>query len=206
VIGLQWGDVDFHGGFIEVRRGVVLRQETSTKSHKIRRVDMSQYLQATLMKLKELRQLEAMAEGRELAPWVFLAKGGQRWDDRHLRRVWVKCLEAAGLRHVRFHDLRNTYASELAEQGAPPKYVQSQLGHSSIQVTMDIYSHLFEKRNCEWVNKLDETTEEKDRNTWEREKFATPSQPNLVREEHRTHKLLKNMVAVEGLEPPARGL
>ena len=141
-----------------------------------------------------------------MAPWVFLAKGGQRWDERHLRRVWVKCLEAAGLRHVRFHDLRHTYASELAEQGAPPKYVQSQLGHSSIQVTINIYSHLFEKRNCEWVNKLDETTEEKDRNTWEREKFATPSQPNLVREEHRTHKLLKNMVAVEGLEPPARGL
>ena len=38
-----------------VRRGVVLRQETSTKSHKIRRVDMSQYLQTTLMRLKELR-------------------------------------------------------------------------------------------------------------------------------------------------------
>jgi len=109
LIGLQWGDVDFHGGFIEVRRGVVLRQETTPKSHKIRRVDMSQQLQATLKKIKELHQLEAMAEGKELVPWVFLAKGGQRWDDRHLRRVWVKCLDTAGLRQVRFHDLRHTY-------------------------------------------------------------------------------------------------
>ncbi len=162
VVGLQWGDVDFHGGFIEVRRGVVLRQETTPKSHKIRRVDMSQQLQATLKNLKELRQIEAMAEGRELAPWVFLAKGGQRWDDRHLRRVWTRCLDSAELRQVRFHDLRHTYASELAEQGAPPKYVQSQLGHSSIQVTMDIYSHLLEKRNREWVNKLDETIAERE--------------------------------------------
>ena len=132
--------------------------------------------------------------------------GGKSWDDRHLRRVWVKCLDSAELRQVRFHNLRHTYASELAEQGALPKYVQSQLGHSSIQVTMDIYSHLFEKRNCEWVNKLDETTEEKDRNIWERGKSATPAQPNLVRGEHQTDKPLKYMVAVEGLEPPARGL
>jgi integrase len=182
------------------------RTETTTKSHKIRRVDMSHQLQATLKSVKELRQLEAMAEGRELAPWVFLAKGGQRWDDRHLRRVWVKCLEAAGLRHVRFHDLRHTYASELAEQGAPPKYVQSQLGHSSIQVTMDIYSHLFEKRNCEWVNKLDETTEEMNGYSCGGGESATQAQPGLVRGEHQTDKPLKYMVAVEGLEPPARGL
>ena len=87
LIGLQWGDIDFHGGFIEVRRGVVLRQETTTKSHKIRRVDMSQHLQDKLHELKEVRQLEAMSEGREMVPWVFVSPGGGRWDDRHLRRV-----------------------------------------------------------------------------------------------------------------------
>jgi len=159
LIGLQGGDVDFHGGFIEVRRGIVLGKETTTKSHMIRRVDMSQHLQDTLKQLKEVRLLEAMAAGNELTPWVFLSKGGKRWDERHLRRVWVKCLEAAELRHIRFHDLRHTYASELAAQGAPIKYVQSQLGHSSIQVTMDIYAHFFEKRSSGWVNKLDEQGE-----------------------------------------------
>jgi len=174
LIGLQWGDVDFHGGFCEVRRGVVLGQETTPKSHKIRRVDMSHQLQATLKSVKELRQLEAMAEGRELAPWVFLDKRGNRWKERHLRRVWVKCWEAAELRHVRFHDLRHTYASELAEQGAPPKYVQLQLGHSSIQVTMDIYSHFFEKRNLGWVNKLDEHGEKPQGS---QEQSATQAQP-----------------------------
>ena len=91
--------------------------------------------------------------------------------------IRVKCLDAAGLRQVRFHDLRHTYASELAEEGAPPKYVQLQLGHSSIQVTMDIYSHLFEKRNHEWVNKLDENTEEEERKTGNGEKSATQAQP-----------------------------
>ncbi len=174
LIGLQWGDLDFHGGFCEVRRGVVLGQETTPKSHKIRRVDLSQQLQATLKSVKELRQLEAMAEGRELAPWVFLDKRGNRWKERHLRRVWVRCLDTAGLRQVRFHDLRHTYASELAEQGAPPKYVQLQLGHSSIQVTMDIYSHFFEKRSRGWVNKLDEHGE---KSQGSQEQSATQAQP-----------------------------
>lgn len=105
LIGLQWGDIDFHGGFIEVRRGVVLRQETTTKSHKIRRVDMSQQLQDVLHRMKEVRQLEAMSEGREMIPWVFLSSGGGRWDDRHLRRVWQRCLTKAEMRQVRFHDL-----------------------------------------------------------------------------------------------------
>jgi hypothetical protein len=65
---------------------------------------MSQQLQGTLKLLKEVRQMEVMAEGRELTPSVFLAKGASRWDDRHLRRVWTKYLDAAGLRHIRFHE------------------------------------------------------------------------------------------------------
>ena len=72
----------------------------------------------------------------------------------------MKCLDWEELRQIRFHICRHIYASELSGQGGPPKYVQSQLCHSSIQMTMDIYSHLFEKRNREWVNTLDETTEE----------------------------------------------
>ena len=81
---------------------------------------------------------------------------GKRWDNRNLRRSWARCLDASGIRQVRFHDLRHTFASALAQQGAPPKYVQSQLGHSSLQVTMDVYSPLFEKRDRGWVNRLDE--------------------------------------------------
>jgi len=202
LVGLQFSDIDFHGEFIEVRRGVVLRQETTTKTHKIRRVDMSQQLHDTLRKLKEVRELEAMANGQELIPWVFLSPSGKRWDDRHLRRAWSRCLNASGLRQIRFHDLRHTYASELAEQGAPPKYVQSQLGHSSIQMTMDVYSHFFEKRNREWVNRLDDSTEI----SREARESATQAQPEPKGSECRTHKLLKKLVAVEGFEPPARGL
>lgn len=156
VIGLQWSDVDFHGGFIEVRRGIVRREVTTTKNHKIRRVHLSPQLQAELQRMKEIRQLEAMDEGQEMAPWVFLSPGKRRWDDRNLRRAWYRVLRAAGIRKVRFHDLRHTFASLLIEQGAHPKYIQDLMGHSGIQVTMDVYGHLFPNGNREWVGKLDE--------------------------------------------------
>ena len=111
LISLQWGDVDFNGDLIEVRRAVVPGEETTTKSHKIRRVDMSRQLQAALKRLKELHQLEAMSEGKPVQPWVFLSPEGRRWDERNLRRGWDRCLEAAGIREVRFHDLRHTFVS-----------------------------------------------------------------------------------------------
>ena len=156
LIGLQWGDIDFHGGFIEVRRAVVMGRETTTKSHKIRRVDMSRQLMEELKRRKEIRQLEAM-NGKELLPWVFLSPGGVRLDERNLRRAWYRCLEQGGIRTVRFHDLRHTFVSLLIQKGAHPKYIQEQAGHSSIQVIMDTYGHLFPNPNREWVNKLDET-------------------------------------------------
>jgi integrase len=56
-----------------------------------------------------------------------------------------------------FHDLRHTYASLMAEAGASPKYVQEQLRHASIQVTMHISSHLFPSGNCKWVKRLEDT-------------------------------------------------
>jgi integrase len=156
LIGLQWSDVDFRGGFIEVRRAVAMRRLSSTKSHKIRRVDMTPQLTYALKRLKEAQELEAGMTGHATPEWVFVTPSKTRWDDSNLRMVFYRLLERAGMRRVRFHDLRHTYASLMAEAGAPPKYVQEQLGHSSIQITMDIYSHLFPSGNREWVKRLDD--------------------------------------------------
>ncbi len=116
----------------------------------------------------------------------------------HLRARWYWLLGATGSRQVRFHDLRHTYASLLCGEGTPPKYVQEQLGHSSIQVTMDIYSHLFPNGNREWVKRLDDPLGE----------GKSAPQPHLgsTAEEQGSHKTLELLVAVGGFEPSARGL
>jgi hypothetical protein len=64
-------------------------------------------------------------------------------------------LRRAGLRHIRFHDLRHTYTSLLIAQGAHPKYIQAQLGHASIQTTLDRYGHLMPEIHQAEARKLD---------------------------------------------------
>ena len=159
LIGLQWGDVDFHGRFIEVRRAIVRGQATTTKTRKIRRVDVTPQLTDRLKQLKETRLLEAAMSGKPSPDWVFLSPLGCRWDERNLRRAFYKVLEAAKLRRVRFHDLRHTYASLLIQTTAPAKYIQEQLGHASIQVTMDVYGHLYGGEYRHFVSRLDDGKE-----------------------------------------------
>lgn len=59
------------------------------------------------------------------------------------------------MRRIRFHDIRHTFASLLLQQGESLTYVKEQMGHSSIQVTVDIYGHPVPGGNRAAVDKLD---------------------------------------------------
>jgi site-specific recombinase XerC len=70
--------------------------------------------------------------------------GGLLRNSNFRRRVWRPTVQGLGLpSDLRIHDLRHTCAALLIAQGAHPKAIQAQLGHSSIQVTLDLYGHLF---------------------------------------------------------------
>ncbi len=60
---------------------------------------------------------------------------------------------------VRFHDLRHTYAALMVAAGAHPKYLQAQMGHSSIRVSLDLYGHLFPDANRSVLAELDRLVE-----------------------------------------------
>jgi integrase len=160
LLGLQWGDIDFHGRFIEVRRNLVAGRVTSPKNGKTRRVDMSKQLTLALKALLTARKAEALRRGWGQVPdWVFCNEEGGPLDGDNLRhRVFYKLLAKVGLRRIRFHDLRHTYASLLIAQGESLPYIRDQLGHSSIQVTVDTYGHLIPGANRQAVDKLDDAT------------------------------------------------
>jgi integrase len=83
-----------------------------------------------------------------------------------LPTIWhiiISILAKAGLRKIRFHDLRHTFGSLLIQDGASLAYVKEQMGHSSIQVTVDVYGHLIPGANIDWIDRLDSTTETDDR-------------------------------------------
>lgn len=157
LLALQWGDLDFHGRFIAVQRNYARRRICTPKSGESRRVDMSRELEQALKDLHVERQLEAAANGwTEVPPWVFCHENGGLLDPDTLRkRVFHSLLKASGLRRIRFHDLRHTFASLLLQQGESPVYVKEQMGHSSIQVTVDLYGHLIPGGNKQAVDRLD---------------------------------------------------
>jgi integrase-like protein len=72
-----------------------------------------------------------------------------------LRLVFYRLTKAAGLRKIRFHDLRHTFASLLLQQGENVFYVKEQLGHASVQITIDCYGHLAPGSNRKAVDRLD---------------------------------------------------
>ena len=76
-------------------------------------------------------------------------------EQNYIRRVFKRQLTRAGLREIRLHDIRHTFANLLLSDGASPVYVKEQLGHNSIQMTVDIYGHLIPSSNREMVNRLD---------------------------------------------------
>jgi integrase len=74
---------------------------------------------------------------------VFATPTGTPIDGRELIRKWFRpLLKTAGLPPIRIHDLRHSYASIALARGVHPKVVQEALGHSTIAVTLDLYSHV----------------------------------------------------------------
>jgi integrase len=109
----------------------------------------------TLRDVLWTHKLDAPASELDL---VFCNEAGGLLDQANLRnRVFEPALVRAGLRRIRIHDLRHTFASLLIHQGENLKYVQSQLGHASIQTTVDRYGHLMPDAYLGASERLDAT-------------------------------------------------
>jgi integrase len=70
-------------------------------------------------------------------------------------KVWERLVKKYEMPYITFHDLRHTHASMLLQQKVHPKVVSERLGHSSISITMDTYSHLMPNIQAESIEGLD---------------------------------------------------
>ena len=86
--------------------------------------------------------------------YVFTSSVGTPLEQKRVDRIFNDVTAAAGLRQIRFHDLRHSAASILIAQGVHPKAIQELLRHSSIQLTMDTYGHLFDQVRRETADKM----------------------------------------------------
>jgi integrase len=193
VVAFKWGDIQFgendedKNRYILVQRNYAEGRFTTPKSRKARRVDLSKELRRTLLELRDKRLLEAFLKGQgSIADdLVFPSKAGTVLDPANLVHYhFLPAIEKAGLRRIRFHDLRHTFGSLLIQQGASLTYVKEQMGHSSIQVTVDTYGHLIPGADIAWVDKLDSATSA--------QLSATQAQPVGRRNEEESPEVLEN--------------
>ena len=157
LFGLRWKDVDLRGRALAVQRAIVdvnghveIAQPKTAKGR--RRVDLPelavQALRGHRLRLRATPHPEA---------WIFSdGRGGPLRKNNFLRRSWWPLRERAGLGGVRFHDLRHTAASLLLSAGVHPKVVQERLGHSTVALTLDVYSHVLGSLQRDAADKLDE--------------------------------------------------
>jgi integrase len=105
-----------------------------------------------------LKEQEARQEEKGFADCVYAftdTKGNPIRVQNMVRRSFKPILKKAGLPDIRFHDLRHTHATLLLQQGVNPKLVQERLGHATISLTLDTYSHVLPNMQKQVVKELD---------------------------------------------------
>lgn len=162
IAGLQWKNVDLQNNKIYVRKSAyrakkegIQYKKPKTKSS-IRAINISRQSTKLLKKLRkyQLKQTESINFKDNL---VFPMPNGERTDPDYITKCFKSAIKNSQFdnKHT-FHDLRHTHASILLKKGVTMKALQERLGHSSIQVTIDIYSHLVPTIQKKAAEKIDE--------------------------------------------------
>ena len=150
LLALRWQDIDFILSQIYVSRSLhqlrdgsfVFRQPKTAKGRRTVALPPSAILVLNGHRTKQ--ELERAMLGIPLTDddLVFSTLEGKPLRPNTVTRAWTTLAARAGLKVIRLHDARHTHASLMLKQGIHPKIVQERLGHSSIAITLDTYSHV----------------------------------------------------------------
>jgi len=160
VVALRWRNVDLERGQISVvasaeqtEQGV---REKEPKNGKGRTIVLSA-TEVEELRTHRARQAEGLlALGVRLADdhHVVTRADGQPLQPRSLTHAFVKFVRQHGFQ-IRLHDLRHSHATHMLASGVHPKIAQERLGHSSVGITLDLYSHVLPGMQAEAVSKVD---------------------------------------------------
>ena len=157
-MGLRWADLD--GAKLRIQRVRLPSGEVEEpKTARSRRVVTLPDLAVRALKEHKPRQnAEKLAAGREYEDggFIFVGTLGRPVEMRSLvRHHFDRIVKAAGLPHLRLYDLRHTHATLLLAAGEHPKVVSERLGHSTVTLTLDTYSHVLPDMQTRAAEKLD---------------------------------------------------
>ena len=156
-VALEWSDIDLDNGYIDVNKTIVWsRMETnspkSMAGYRKIPIDRNTVLMLRLYKARQHQCFIEHGYGGKMAEHVF-SNGLHAYPSREgLQKTLTKHLKLAGLPYLTLHAFRHTHASLLLNAGISYKELQQRLGHSTLAMTMDTYSHLFDDTEKEVVN------------------------------------------------------
>lgn len=148
LLALHWQDVNLDKGMIQVRRTIQYLPgkgltESETKTRRAQRQVVLPLATTRLLREHKARQLEERRLlGTPASLYVFSTSTGTPFASRNIYRHFNSHIKRLRLPRLRLHDLRHTAATLMLGRGINPKIVQEMLGHSSITLTLDTYSHV----------------------------------------------------------------
>jgi integrase len=152
-LGLRWTNIDLDAGTLRVSRQLQRKRRLDGKPGKLvfsepknasrRTLDLPQRTLESLRTHRKRQLVQRVGATRyEDSGLVFATGIGTPFDAQNVvNRRFRPLLRRAGLPPIRWHDLRHTYATLLLARGTHPTHVQRYLGHASVQLTLDRYSH-----------------------------------------------------------------
>lgn len=147
VLGLRWQDVDFEEQTIRIRQ-TASRQGGSRsvlgppKTPRSRRtIACEDTLMQALAARQRAQQIEQQLPGATPTELVCTTLKGRVLGQRYMRRLLKRLIAKAGVKPIRFHDLRHTHATWLDQAGVSPRVIADRLGHSQVSFTMQTYVH-----------------------------------------------------------------
>jgi integrase len=162
ILALRWENVDLDRGALQVVETI---EETKTslrfkppKNGKTRAVTLPAFAVTELRRLKREQAEELLRFGvRQTAATLVCgtADGGTRGPHSLTTEFARFVRQMKDLPQIRFHDLRHSHATQLLASGVHPKIAQERLGHSSISITLDLYSHAVESLQDEAASRVD---------------------------------------------------
>jgi len=164
LLGLRWKDVELDLATLSVvqtlhyvpGKGYIFREPKTKRSRRL--VDLSPSLVLLLREHRANHELEKKLFGCSVIPddLVFSYPDGTPLPPNSITKAFHKLAKSLGMPGMRLHDLRHTHATLMLRQGVHPKVVSERLGHSSVAITLDTYSHVMPGIQAAAAQRFDE--------------------------------------------------
>lgn len=169
LLALKWSDIDFEAKTVTINRSIQryknpttgryeIKEQTPKTLSSIRTIPIPDTIIYKLKqhKKKQNKHILYVGEAYHNNNYIFCNPTGDPLDEKTPGRNLDSILSKLNIKHIKFHALRHTYITRLFELGVPAKTISELAGHSDIQTTMNIYTHIDDKSKVEAVKKLND--------------------------------------------------